>query len=185
MKPKTLLVLFATIHGQSALIADRIAREATIATGIGTRVQELGDASAEDLEQCDSVVIVASVQFGRHARSVERFVKRNRGRLESLHSAFVSVSGSASRPETRPEAEMVARRFFAMTGWNPDEYELIGGALKFTQYNFLMRFMIKRINARQGRMYDGKRDYEFTDWDAVRRFARAFVGSETPRRAIA
>jgi len=184
MRAQKLLVIYATVHGQSALIADRIADEA-MQSGVEATVRDIRSASRRDLARCDSVVIVASVQFGRHPRAVERFVKRNRDRLGSLRSAFVSVSGSAARPETRPEAEAVARKFFASTGWYPDEYELAGGALKFTRYNFLLRFMIKRIYAREGKPIDTKRDYDFTDWDAVRRFAKAFVEGETPHQAIA
>ena len=184
MKSQKLLVVFATVHGQSALIADRIADEA-IAAGAAATVRDIRNASPADLARCDSIVIVASVQFGRHARSVERFVKRNLARLGSLHSAFISVSGSAARPETRPEAETVVRKFFAAAGWSPDEYQLAGGAVTFTRYNPLLRFMIKRIYAGRGMTMDTKRDYDYTDWDAVRRFARAFVEGDTPHLAIA
>ena len=184
MNAQKLLVIFATVYGQSAFIADRIADEAT-AAGVATTVRDLRNVTQTDLQRCDSVVIVASVQFGRHARAVERFVKRNRDRLASLHSAFVSVSGSAARPESRPEAESVARKFFVATGWTPDEYQLIGGAVKFTQYNPFLRFMIKRIYAGRGMTLDTKRDYDYTDWDAVRRFAKAFVEGATPHQAIA
>lgn len=182
MSARKLLILFATVHGQSAFIADRIADEAT-AAGAATTVRDVRNATQTDLQRCDSVVIVASVQFGRHARAVERFVKRNRDRLASLHSAFVSVSGSAARPETLPEAVTAVRKFFAITGWTPDEYQLVGGAVKFTEYNVFLRFMIKRIYASRGMTLDTKRDYDYTDWDAVRRFARAFVEGE--HRAIA
>jgi menaquinone-dependent protoporphyrinogen oxidase len=184
MRAQKLLVIFATHYGQSALIAQRIADEA-VESGAEATVRDVRKAPAADLERCDSVVIVASVQFGRHARSVERFVKRNCRRLGSIHSAFVSVSGSAARPETRAEADTIVREFFSATGWCPDEYQLVGGALKFTHYNPLLRFVIKRIWARRGMTMDTKRDYDFTDWDAVKRFAKAFVESEPPHRAVA
>jgi hypothetical protein len=39
----------------------------------------------------------------------------------------------------------------------------------------------------EGHTMDTERDYDYTDWDAVTRFAKAFVsnGEETPRLAIA
>ncbi len=184
MNAQKLLVIFATRYGQSALIAERIADEA-IESGAEAIVRDLPNASQAALEQCDSVVLVASVQFGRHARSVVRFVRRNCDLLGSIHSAFVSVSGSAARPETRDEAEMIVREFFSATGWCPDEYQLVGGAVKFTHYNPLLRFVIKRVWAGKGVAMDTKRDYDYTDWDAVKRFAKAFVGSEMPHRAVA
>ncbi|HXH95225.1 MAG TPA: flavodoxin domain-containing protein [Thermoanaerobaculia bacterium] len=184
MNAQKLLVIFATHYGQAALIAKRIAGEA-IASGAEATVRDVRKASDADLERCDSLVIVASVQFGRHARSVERFVKRNSDRLGSMHSAFISVSGSAARSETYDEAETIVRKFFSATGWCPDEYQLIGGAVKFKRYNPLLRFVIKRIWASKGLAMDTKRDYDFTDWDAVKRFTKAFVASETPHRAVA
>jgi menaquinone-dependent protoporphyrinogen oxidase len=184
MNAQKLLVIFATHYGQAALVAHRIVDEA-IASGAEATVRDVRNTSDADLEQCDAAVIVASVRLGHHARSVERFVRRNSDRLGSIHSAFISVSGSAARPETRAEADTVVRKFFSATGWCPDEYQLIGGALKFTHYNPLLRFVIKRIWADKGLAMDTKRDYDFTDWDAVKRFAKAFVASAVPHRAVA
>jgi len=177
MSDRTLLVIYATVHGQAELIARRIA-EAASESRVATLVRGVRGASGTDLQRCDSAILVASVHYGRHARSIIRFVKANRGRLSAMHSAFVSVSGSAVDPATRPEAEKYVDDFLRLTGWTPTVRQLFGGAVKFTKYNFLLRFMTKRAFAAKGIVLDTRRDYDHTDWDAVTRFAKAFVAAQ-------
>jgi menaquinone-dependent protoporphyrinogen oxidase len=169
-----LLIIYSTVYGQSERVARRIEDTAS-ELAVETTVRNVSDATAADLEACGSVVIVASVLYGHHSRAVRRFVKANRARLAAMRSAFVSVSGSAVDAETRPEAEKYVRDFFRTTGWTPTRYELAGGAVNFTRYNPLIRWVTKRAMAAKGKTLDTHRDYEFTDWDAVTRFARAFV----------
>jgi menaquinone-dependent protoporphyrinogen oxidase len=63
----------------------------------------------------------------------------------------------------------------------------VAGALPYTRYNFLVRFLMKRIARKAGGPTDTSRDYDFTDWAALDRFAAAFadtaVGSELVSRA--
>ena len=54
-------------------------------------------------------------------------------------------------------------------------YELVAGALLYTRYNFLVRFVMRQITKAEGGDTDTSRDYEYTDWDAVDRFAEAFA----------
>ena len=62
MKARKLLVIFATVHGQSALIADRIADEA-IESGAEAMLRDLRDTSREDVKRC-----VARVGSGKCLR---------------------------------------------------------------------------------------------------------------------
>ncbi len=177
MKSKTLLVVYATVHGQAEAIAHRIA-EAAANGEVQASVRDARDTSAADLAACDSVVIVASVHFGRHQRSIAKLIRRNRDRLSALHSAFVSVSGSAVDPLTQPDAIACADEFLRSTGWAPSQRQIFGGAVQFTKYNPFMRFVLKRVFASKGVVMDARRDYDYTDWNAVSRFAKAFVSDE-------
>jgi menaquinone-dependent protoporphyrinogen oxidase len=46
----------------------------------------------------------------------------------------------------------------------------VAGALMYSKYNFLLKWIMKRIARKAG--FDGPatRDYEFTNWPAVDRF---------------
>jgi menaquinone-dependent protoporphyrinogen oxidase len=63
----------------------------------------------------------------------------------------------------------------AETGWHPRRVELVAGALPYTRYNFLVRFVMRRISRKEGGDTDTSRDYEYTDWAAVDRFAAEFA----------
>jgi menaquinone-dependent protoporphyrinogen oxidase len=60
----------------------------------------------------------------------------------------------------------------------------VAGALPYTRYNFLIRFMMRRIVKTEGGDTDTSRDYEYTDWAAVDRFAAEFVDEVTASRPI-
>jgi menaquinone-dependent protoporphyrinogen oxidase len=51
----------------------------------------------------------------------------------------------------------------------------VAGALPYSKYNFFIRFIMRRIAAQAGGDVDTSRDYEYTDWGAVDRFASQFA----------
>ena len=171
------LIVYATMHGQAELIARRIASESSD-WNVAATVQDVRNVSAADLVPRRSVVLVASVHYGRHPRSITRFVKKNRALLAERHTAFISVSGDAVDPSTRPRAEQYAKDFFRTTGWTPAANLDIGGAVKFTKYNWFLRYMTRRSFAAKGIQLDPRRDYDHTDWEAVMRFAKTFLTSQ-------
>jgi menaquinone-dependent protoporphyrinogen oxidase len=61
--------------------------------------------------------------------------------------------------------------FLRDTGWYPAITETVAGATPYTKYNPVMRWMISRISAKEGRPTDTSRDHEFTDWEQIDRLA--------------
>jgi menaquinone-dependent protoporphyrinogen oxidase len=53
--------------------------------------------------------------------------------------------------------------------------ELIGGAMAYTKYGPLLRWIMKQIAKRNGGPTDTSRDHEMTDWVQVERFVDRFV----------
>ena len=94
--------------------------------------------------------------------------------LERPPSAFFSVSLAANGD--LPNAEAYVENFVQQTGWRPSKVGLFSGALLYRQYGFLKRYMMKRIvRDKPGMSIDTSRDYVYTDWDQVNRFAEDFV----------
>ena len=62
-------------------------------------------------------------------------------------------------------------------GWRPDKVALFGGALLYAQYGFIKRRMMKKIAGdKPGSLgTDTSRDYIYTEWDGVKRFAEHFA----------
>ena len=114
----------------------------------------------------------ASIHVGKHQDAVRDFVTDNRAALSGMPTALFQVSLSSANEEKREEAAGYVESFLTETGWHPDRIGQFGGALRFFEYGFLKRLMMKRIakDLLAGREEpDG--DIEFTDWDAVDAFA--------------
>ena len=175
------LILYGTGEGQTAKIAERIA------TTIDNRGHETSTIDVRDrpdsfsLEVYDAVVVGASIHVGKHQDEVRDFVTDNRDALSGMPTAFFQVSLSSANEEKREEAAGYVESFVTETGWHPDRIGQFGGALRFSEYGFLKRLMMKQI-AKDLLTVERKStgDVEFTDWDAVDAFAAdvaAFVES--------
>ncbi len=172
------LIVYGTTEGHTAQIADRMAA-AIRGEGHEVELHESKELGKQPLTgDFDGVIVGGSVHAGEHQSSVREFVKRNRQLLERVPSAFFSVSLSAADPdeEASADVQMVVDKFIKETGWQPGRVETIAGALVFTQYNIFLRHLMKLIAKHHGRTeLDTSHDYDFTDWDAVERFAREFT----------
>jgi len=175
------LILFATREGQTEKIARRMAGVLE-AKGHTVQLRDVDRSARElDLKRYGVVFVGSPVRVGAYLKSVIRFVQAQRAALERIPSAFFSVSLAVAarkgerKTDGRAETLRVVEKFKRATGWSPRRIELIAGALPYSKYNFLIRFVMRRIAAAAGGDTDTSRDYEYTDWSAVDRFASEFV----------
>jgi menaquinone-dependent protoporphyrinogen oxidase len=172
------LVAFATHDGQTRKVAERIATVLRVRHH-AVELLDLGRPPPEtlDLSQFQAVLLGSPIRAQRYLRPVVRFVQSHRTELERLPTLFFSV-GLAVLSRTgdgRAQTMRIVERLVAETGWHPQRVELVAGALPYTRYNFLVRFVMRRISRKEGGDTDTSRDYEYTDWAAVDRFAAEFV----------
>ena len=170
---KQVLVLYASTHGHTATIAERIA-QALEQSGAPA---ELRRADAKlDVAPADyaAVVVGGSVHAGHHQRELVDWARRHATSLGAMPSAFFSVSLTAA--DDTDEARATARRyvdeFVEETGWTPGRTASFAGALQYLEYDFFTRLLIKQMMHRGGHPTDSSQDYDYTDWDAVDRFGR-------------
>lgn len=170
---------YGTTEGQTARIA-RYVGEVLTAHGHQVRVVDLRHAGPDLLEGCAGVIIGASVHVGRHQRYVRGYVRRSREVLDRIPSAFFSVSLAASGD--REGAERYVAQLGEQTGWRPATVGLFAGALPYTRYGFVKKRLMRRIARGKPALLgtDLARDYDYTDWDAVRRFAEDFLTERVP-----
>jgi menaquinone-dependent protoporphyrinogen oxidase len=170
-----ILVLYGTTEGQTRKIATHVAdrvrkrghtAEVVASTAFNGPLPVLG---------FDGVIVAASVHAGRHQSKIVQIVKENLTELLSLPSAFLSVSLAVLDEAHHEEAQGYVDQFLAETGWAPDLVEPVAGALRYTKYGFIKRFIMKQISKRSGRPTDTSRDFEFTDWRQVIRFTDRFL----------
>jgi menaquinone-dependent protoporphyrinogen oxidase len=88
-------------------------------------------------------------------------------------SAFFSVSLSAGsrKPAEVEAARALAAAFVKAQGWQPRRVACFARKLAYSQYGPFKRQIMRFIAWREGAPTDTRRDYEFTDWAAVQRFA--------------
>lgn len=184
MAPK-ILILYASTHGQTAKIADRIG--ATLgADGAQAEVRAVGDAPA-DIAGYDGVIVGASVHAGKHQSEILDWLGVHWERLNELPSAFFSVSLAAAddTDEAREATREIIEDVPELTGWTPHTTTAIAGALQFSKYNLATRVLMRLIARRHEPAADLHHDTEYTDWDAVERFAHAFAQTVTAAAAPA
>jgi menaquinone-dependent protoporphyrinogen oxidase len=172
-----ILVLYGTTNGHTRKIAEFL-RETFQTEGCRVDVVDSADATFAVMpDEYEAVVVAASIHMGDYQRPVERWVRQHGASLSARPSAFLSVCLAVveQRPEARADAERIMRLFLERCGWRPAESRLVAGAVLFTKYGWLTRFAMKRIVKKAGGETDTSRDYEYTDWDELRAFARDFV----------
>lgn len=177
MNTKRILIVYGTRYGQTAKIAHHIAdRLRTPDTTVSLCNADMLPRDFS-LSGFDRVIVGGSIIRGRHQRCLLRFVQTYCDQLNTMPTAFFSVSGSAaSASETgRAEARRMLMAFLTDTGWHPAVTQTIGGAMAFTKYNPLLRWVLKRISMKEGGPTDTSRDHELTDWAQVDRFAGDFA----------
>jgi menaquinone-dependent protoporphyrinogen IX oxidase len=98
------------------------------------------------------------------------------------------VSWTATRQPWAPpksEREQANQRLFQETGLRPLAIITVAGAIVYRRHSWLARriwaFVIRRI----GGPADVNRDYEFTDWQQLRRDTLKFLSNVAPRAETA
>lgn len=169
----SIYIAYGSVEGQTAHIAEYIA-DVIRAHGHHAETADLKQAPDGIPDGQDAVVVAASVHIGKHEGYVADFVRKNRSELDRLPSALVSVSLAAQGDEA--SAEGYVEKFEEETGWHPGQVAMFSGALMYTHYNFLKRQMMKKIAKDRGSQdLDTSRDYIYTEWDGVKRFAEDFL----------
>jgi menaquinone-dependent protoporphyrinogen oxidase len=173
-------VFYTTTEGQTRRIAERIASRCR-ERGLSSEAVCVGttDAAAVDWSAARAIVVGASLHGGRHQKEAARFIRMYRHRLNAGVSAFFSVSLAAAskRPGEAATARRIAATFAEQAGWHPSFIASLAGRLAYTQYGFFKRWIMRAIARHEGGSTDTTRDHEYTDWDAVTRFADEVVAA--------
>jgi menaquinone-dependent protoporphyrinogen oxidase len=190
MKP--FVVLYATRQGHTRCIAEYLAM----------RIRDRGHAATvRDVRHLHEpfvlagfagAFVAASVHIGKHEREMVAFIKRHRGDLDALPTTFLSVSLTAAaaatgravdRAKASADSQRVIEELLSSTSWRPTHVMAVAGALPYSKYNFILRFVMKQIAKRQSLATDTSRDYEFTDWRALDDLVAGMIANTPGRTA--
>ena len=176
MRPR-ILVLYGTTDGHTGKVATAIANTLRAEHADVELVHARPDGPDPAPEAFAAVVVAASVHTNGYQRSVWRWVRRHASGLHGRPTAFVSVClGVLERtPAADAELATIMEGFFEATSWTPTVRKIVAGALPYSRYSWLKRLVVRRVVRNAYGSTDPTRDYEYTDWNDVREFARRFA----------
>ena len=171
-------VFYATSEGQTRRIAERLASRLH-EHGLDSRPMAIKVAGSSPIDwlRVRGVVVAASLHMQKHQPEAVAFARTHCEALAAIPSLFVSVSLSAAskNPEEVQRAQQIAEGFAEKTGWRPARVASVAGRLAYTQYNWLVKRIMRRIAVKEGGSADMSRDHEYTDWDQVAALAEALA----------
>ena len=171
------LIVFGTTEGHTRELCQFAARELR---GIGCHaaVEAAGpDPRYPDPEPYDALLLAASLHVGRYQAQLVEYARAQHELLNLKPSAFISVSLSAAgvNPEDWEGVEQCLDRFEHETHWTPKAVHHAAGAIRYSQYDFFKRLALKHIARERGHATVTSRDYDLTDYGALRDFVLAFA----------
>lgn len=175
---KSILILYASTEGQARKVAVFV-DERLKARGFEVDLVEAGSPEAEVIAPTYAAAIVCgSLHQGKFQPVLVRAVQGLAAWLGTIPSMLVAVSLSAAFPEDKHlQADLAVshEHFQTHTRWTPGIVLDVAGALRYTEYDWLKRFVARLIARDAGAPQDATRDWEFTDWAALSRSVGEFV----------
>ncbi|MBS1724876.1 MAG: protoporphyrinogen oxidase [Armatimonadetes bacterium] len=180
------LVAYATSEGHTRIIAEYVSKWIEQEGFEATLYDTAQGVDVADFSSYGAYICAGSVHFSRHQPALERFVRAHLVELTCKPSALISASGSAGSPlpQGQVQAMEYVTAFLSRTGWKPLMKVAVGGAVLYTQYNPLLRMVMKGITRKAGGPTDTRRDHESTDWPALRIFVQEFLSRAGSKSAL-
>lgn len=170
------VVLYVSREGQTRRIAEAICAHWQ-STGLSAECVALGHPqAAAKMLAARHVLLGASIHYGRLPAEVYNFSAIYRHELLERDAGFFCVNLTARKPgKDVPEASAYIRTFRRRSTWQPRWLAVFAGALRYPQYAWYDRLMIRFIMLITGGPTDPLTEIEYTDWEKVRVFAFDFL----------
>ena len=169
------LVVYHSVEGQAEKIARRIAddlRGRALDVDLGVADEAPSPAGY------NGVIVGDSIHAVHHSKALRRYLRDHVEELQRMPTALFLVSMTSANPDDEHTATAygMVDELLSETGFQPDTVGLFAGALAYTKYGWLKRLVMRHVSKKEGGQTDTTQDWEYTDWDAVDRFAGAFAG---------
>lgn len=169
------LILYSTTEGQTRKIC-RFVADQVQETGHQYTLHDLTDDPVTP-QGYQAVIIGSSVHIGKYQTAAMQYIKDHAAELNQIPSVFLSVSLTAASDtaEGKEELDKITDHFLKFVGWKPTLVKQVAGALKYTQYDFFKRYIMRNISKKEGRTVDTSQDHEFTNWDDLKKSIQGFL----------
>ena len=165
------VIIFSSTDGQTKKICE--VNKDNLLNKDEHRLVSIENVSDVNIESYDSIIIGASIRYGKHNSKVTNFVKQNINFLQKKKNAFFSVNVVARKKgKDTPETNPYVQKFLNKTKWKPSKLSVFAGKVDYPRYNFLNKQVIRFIMFITKGPTDITKTYEFTNWDNVKIFAK-------------
>ncbi len=170
-KMTKILIIYSTTDGQTFLICEKI--KSILQKKNQVELVSINDIYEKNISNFDSVIIGASIRYGKHSSKVIDFVKKNKTVLSYKKTSFFTVNVVARKHEKNtPETNPYMLKFLKKTNWEPNNKAVFAGKIDYPKYGFIDKQIIRFIMILTNGPTDTSKSYEFTDWSKVDQFAR-------------
>jgi len=164
---KKILLTYSTVDGHTKTICEKI-----LSYSKTSQVDILPIDRSINIKDYDTVVIGASIRYGKYREEIFEFIKENEELLNSKDNAFFSVNVVARKEnKNKPETNPYLIKFLNKISWQPKILDVFAGKIDYPKYKFLDKYAIKFIMWITKGPTDTSKVYEFTDWNRVKSFA--------------
>ena len=164
---KKILLTYSTVDGHTKTICEKL-----LSYSKTSQVDILPIDSSINIKDYDTVVIGASIRYGKYREEIFEFIKENEELLNSKDNAFFSVNVVARKEnKNKPETNPYLLKFLNKISWQPKILDVFAGKIDYPKYKFLDKYAIKFIMWITKGPTDTSKVYEFTDWNRVKSFA--------------
>lgn len=172
-----ILIIYGTVEGQTRKIArfmENVLQENGHQVVIANAVED--PPAPNDFE---TILVGSSIHVHKYNTVIKDYVLKNIDTLNGKPSAFFSVSMAVASDikEEHEEAAQIAKDFLKETAWNTKTIWHIAGALKYTEYSYFKKLIMRSIAKKEGGSVDTSQDHEYTDWPKVKEQVLQFINS--------
>jgi len=165
---KKSLITYSTVDGQTKEICKRISNLSN-----NTFVEVLPISEVKNIDQYETIVIGASIRYGKYRKEVFKFIDNNIKQIENKDNAFFSVNVVARKEEkSSPETNPYVIKFLNNINWVPKKIGVFAGKIDYPSYKFFDKYAIKFIMWITNGPTDTSKTFEFTDWKKVEEFTK-------------
>ena len=162
-------IIYSSVDGQTLKICEKLI---TIFNkeNIETELYSI-DEFDNELSDFHTLIIGASIRYGKHNEKIYKFIERNKEFLRDIKTAFFSVNLVARKEDKNLiDTNPYLIKFLEKTDWKPDFLEVFGGKLDYKSYSFFDKLVIKLIMKLTGGPTRTDSAIEYTKWEKVHSF---------------
>jgi len=179
---KNVAIFYSSKFGQTKSIA-YFMLDKLIKKDIAVQIYDLSKPGLEPeiAANIEGVILAAPVYRGKFNPVFLNWVRANSIELQKRRTAFCSVSLNAAdhRPQSRTADDDLLRLFIESTGLRTDFVASFAGAVKYLEYLWPIKFLLRWISRSAQGPVDTRYNYELTDWSQVESFIDHFVANDS------